>query len=116
MKGGTVTVATRTLDDLVPGETGRRLSLVKLDIEGAESLALAGARRLLAEHRPAIYCEFNDIVLRDAGSSAAELLEQFGAIGYSAAPESRSLERSLSGTVTDLLLLPNPPTPGPPGL
>lgn len=103
VKGGTMTVPTFTLDELVSDAEGR-ISLLKLDIEGAEPLALAGATRLLAEHRPAIYCEFNDIVLRDAGSSAEELLAQFATMGYFVDPGTSGNTQSVTGLVTDLLL------------
>lgn len=45
------------IDDL--GIDGR-LSLIKMDIEGAEGLALKGARQTLARHRPVILTELYD--------------------------------------------------------
>jgi len=42
---------------------GERLDLVKMDIEGAEAVALAGAQRILAEQRPTFVVEFH----RDVG-------------------------------------------------
>jgi FkbM family methyltransferase len=44
-----------TLDALLDGR--RPPDFVKIDVEGAELLVLEGATRLLAEVRPAIYCE-----------------------------------------------------------
>jgi FkbM family methyltransferase len=82
---GTVLVETRVLDDLVPRDT--RVGFVKLDVEGAESLVLDGADRIMASDRPMVFCEFNDIVLRDAGSSARELLAKFKGLGYAPAAE-----------------------------
>ena len=53
---------------------GSRLDLVKIDVEGAEGLVLAGMRRLLADARPALVVEFHDAngwdsrrILLDAG-------------------------------------------------
>ncbi len=82
---GTVSVKTRVLDDLVPHDT--RVGFVKLDVEGAESLVLDGADRIMASDRPMVFCECNDIVLRDAGSSASELLDKFKDLGYAPVAE-----------------------------
>jgi len=54
---GTVTVRTSTLDEVVKGRQAP--DLIKIDIEGAELLALAGARRLLATKRPALIVELH---------------------------------------------------------
>jgi len=58
------------LDAVFP--PGSRLDLVKIDVEGAEGLVLAGMRRLLAEARPALVVEFHDA---DAWASRAILLD-----------------------------------------
>jgi hypothetical protein len=47
---------------------GDRLDIVKMDIEGAEAVALAGARRILTEQRPAFVVEFH----RDVGWPVVE--------------------------------------------
>ncbi len=38
----------------------RHVSLVKIDVQGAESMVLAGARSVLEEHRPALFVEVDD--------------------------------------------------------
>jgi FkbM family methyltransferase len=81
----TVSVATRTLDDIVPSDT--RVGFIKLDVEGAEYLVLEGAKRIMTSDRPLVFCEFNDVVLRDAGSSSKELLDKFEGLGYKSAAE-----------------------------
>lgn len=95
----TVPVATRVLDDIVPHST--RVGFIKLDLEGAESLMLDGAKRIMTSDRPLVFCEFNDIVLRDAGSSSNELLCKFKGLGY--APAHRYPH---GDGITDLLLIP----------
>ena len=83
LTGGTLDVPTTTLDTLCrEAPRAKRLSFIKIDVEGAEPLVLAGAVKTLTTYRPWILCEFNDPVLRDAGSSPEALLDQFDALRY----------------------------------
>jgi FkbM family methyltransferase len=95
----TVPVATRVLDDIVPHST--RVGFIKLDVEGAESLILDGAKRIMTSDRPLVFCEFNDIILRDAGSSSNDLLCKFKSLDYAPAAEYPH-----GDAITDLLLIP----------
>jgi FkbM family methyltransferase len=102
---GAVEVRTWSLDDLVFRQgTGRRLALLKLDVEGYEPQVLDGAGRTLREMKPLVYCEFNDILLRDAGSSSAQLLEKFAGFGYAPLEPPPDFD----GRVVDLLLSAGP--------
>lgn len=47
-------------------------SIVKIDVEGHELEVLAGARRVLVEHRPVVICELS------TGDGAARVLEELG--------------------------------------
>ncbi|MBX6389421.1 MAG: FkbM family methyltransferase [Frankia sp.] len=61
------------------------VAIVKIDVEGHEPAVLAGARKLLAERRPALVVEWND---------PARLGELFAELGYVAAryhPDGRRL-------------------------
>ena len=78
-----------------------RLGFIKIDIEGAESLMLDGAKRIMTSDRPVVFCEFNDIHLRDAGSSSSQLLRKFEDLGYKTAHEYPQAE-----AITDRLLIP----------
>jgi len=102
-----ITVPVRSLDSLVAehGIEGR-LSLIKIDVEGYESQVLAGATDTLARFRPLLYVEFNDEILRDAGSSSMELLGRFQASGYRAVDAVGSTAARLDMRVVDLLLRP----------
>lgn len=52
--------------------TGRPIHFVKIDVEGAEGLVLAGMRRLLREQRPTVAVEFHD---EEGWTGRRELLE-----------------------------------------
>ena len=102
---GRLDVQIRRLDDLAAQvDHGRPLRLVKLDVEGFEREVLAGAEQTLRRFRPLVYCEFNDIIQRDAGTSSAELLEAFAELGYAVAPAWRRRSARLAGRNLDLLL------------
>jgi FkbM family methyltransferase len=95
-----IQVPMRSIDSLVDefGAPGA-LSFIKIDVEGYEAEVLDGARRTLARYRPRLYVEFNDIILRDRGSSSADLLGLFADVGYSP-----SMIPELTGRVVNLLL------------
>lgn len=76
-------VAAARLDDL--SELWLRPPrLVKIDVEGAELLALRGMQAGLAKHQPFVVLELTDSWLRQLGGSAAELLQLMRDLGYSA--------------------------------
>lgn len=68
------TVAMETIDNLVV-EHGLQPSFIKIDIEGSEMRALAGAKDTLNRYRPDLLLEFAPALLKAAGSSGDELLE-----------------------------------------
>lgn len=76
-------VPVRRLDGHVdPRAADKVLRLIKIDVEGYEFEVLDGCRGLLERFRPWIYCEFNDVVLRDRGKSSSELLDFLAELGY----------------------------------
>ena len=60
----------------------RSVSLVKIDVQGAEMLVLKGAKRMLDQLHPALFVEVDDRALRHFGSSAEALLEHMQRSGY----------------------------------
>jgi FkbM family methyltransferase len=61
------------LDELAAHQPLRPPDLVKLDVEGAELLVLAGMRQILETHRPMLICE-----LHSTRAAIEELLPQLG--------------------------------------
>lgn len=80
LRGGrALPVATTTLDASVDREN---LRLVKLDLEGAEAVALEGALDTLEHARPEFLIEVEDEHLRRQGSTAAALFDLFADYRY----------------------------------
>ena len=70
-------------DDLVKDSSA--ITLVKIDVEGAELQVLRGMERLLRNARPNLLLEVTDTFLRELGDSASSLLaflDQFGYVCY----------------------------------
>jgi len=59
-----------------------RVSLIKIDVEGAEMLALLGMQRLVERDRPSFIVEFTDAYLKGLGHSAPQMAEWFVSRGY----------------------------------
>lgn len=99
---GEIDVPVWRLDDLVfDAGYSQPVAFLKIDVEGFEFQVLEGAERTLREMRPLVYCEFNDVLLRDAGASSVQLLRRFADLGYF--PVGAPAE--LDGKVIDLLLV-----------
>lgn len=76
-----VLIETTRLDDALGEEEAARVSFIKMDVEGHEERALAGARRVLEKARPALMIEI-DGNLDDPQSSAGRIAGQLQALGY----------------------------------
>jgi FkbM family methyltransferase len=87
-----VEVQVTTLDEIA-GNLARTVSLVKLDVEGAELRALRGASRLLSENRPDFIIELEPEHLARQGCSVAEVQALFDAAGYVGYSITDGLER-----------------------
>ncbi len=72
-KGEHAAVEAVSLDDWCTRLKVMAIRAVKIDAEGSEAAILRGARETLERFRPALVVEVNDILLRQAGTSAAEL-------------------------------------------
>jgi FkbM family methyltransferase len=114
-----VPVALTTIDDLVGARGWPEVSLIKVDVQGAEARVLAGANQVLERSRPALFLEVDDRQLRNYGSSVCELLTTVTSKGYTihsrdgegfSQPLSPQQVLALeSNGYQDMLLLPTPP-------
>ncbi len=77
-------VDTTTLDGFAEeNELVGRIALAKIDVEGWESFVLEGARMTLSRpDAPVLIIELNDTASRVAGSSAKEVYQLLGSLGY----------------------------------
>ena len=67
------------LDDII---AGRRVDLIKIDVEGAEKTVIAGAQGILAKHKPFISIELREENLAMGGTSVSEIVSILEALGY----------------------------------
>jgi FkbM family methyltransferase len=75
-------VRTVRLDDIVLREGLSRVDIIKLDIEGAELLALKGAVGILERFRPLLLLELADGALLHQGCSSAQIWDFLRQTGY----------------------------------
>ena len=81
LDGRGLVVPTFTLDSLVDA----RVDVLKIDLEGAEGRALAGATRILETDRPVVITEFSaEMLQRISQVAAADYLSGFLDLGYDA--------------------------------
>lgn len=71
-----------TIDGLVAGRGLGPVSLIKIDVQGAELKVLRGADAVLTRDAPALFIEIDDEALRQQGASAGEVLDFLAARGY----------------------------------
>ncbi|GBL45754.1 hypothetical protein SFMTTN_1565 [Sulfuriferula multivorans] len=73
-------VPTMPLDDLA--DKIPSIKLIKIDVEGAEQLAIEGMKKLLAQHHPYLIIEITDQYLKPFGHSAQGLSNSLCSLGY----------------------------------
>ncbi len=79
-----IPVRALALDSLLEEPGLPPVSLIKIDVQGAEGRVVEGARRVIARHRPALCVEVDDAALRQQGSSCAALIQMIRGLGYRA--------------------------------
>lgn len=78
------------LDRLVEHDDRWPVSLMKIDVQGAETRVLTGAAETVRRFRPSLLVEVDDARLRKQGSSAEGLLGLLASLGYTPQHLSRS--------------------------
>jgi FkbM family methyltransferase len=76
------TVPIRRLDDVLMQLGIDKVDVIKLDIEGAEWMALRGAARTLARSRPVLILEVGQDTCRAGGYEPQQLAEWLAGLGY----------------------------------
>ncbi len=74
-------VKTRTLDE-VARESRRRITHLKIDVEGFEQQVLEGATHVLSEHRPLLTLEVHPALLAHLGASGQAVIDLVQHFGY----------------------------------
>ncbi len=70
------------IDDLVRQHEDRTVSLIKIDVQGAELRVLKGAASTLRTYRPALLVELDEKALRSQGASVEAVVEFLASYGY----------------------------------
>ncbi len=76
------TIQTNTLDAIMGGENLTQLNFIKIDVEGAESLVLAGGIKSIQKFHPVIYCEVSGQHTRKFGLSPLDSIKILLDLGY----------------------------------
>jgi FkbM family methyltransferase len=71
-----------SLDDLLAKRGWPEVSLIKIDVQGAEQRVIEGARETIARFHPALFVEVDDGALRAMDSDAESLLAGLDGLGY----------------------------------
>ena len=71
-----------TIDGLMAARGWPVVSLIKIDVDGAEVRVLRGARETLTRWHPVLFVEIFDRLLNEAGFSADMLLDEIESHGY----------------------------------
>lgn len=80
--GEGIEVAAVSIDDIVRDHHDLPLSLVKIDVQGAEMIVLAGASHTLRTQSPALFVEVDEMQLAEFGASSAILFNHLKTFGY----------------------------------
>lgn len=87
-----------TFDDVV---------FIKIDVQGYESVVIDGAEETIKKHRPYLFVEFEDHLLKEQGSSELELQAKIEALGYVVLPFQEDVPyQSYSGKCLDYVAIP----------
>jgi FkbM family methyltransferase len=99
--GWGMVVPTFSLDELLIGG----VNVMKVDVEGAEWLVVAGGRQTITESRPAVISEFScEMIPRVSGCTPRDYLDFFAALNYDFAIIDRDSHQFVSFNSPEALL------------
>lgn len=78
-----VNVKTTTLDDFLNSQIIKKVDIIKMDIEGAEILAIEGMKNTLIKHTPLLFLEFSPHLIAKLNRNPIDFLSVLREIGYS---------------------------------
>ncbi|MFW6159499.1 MAG: FkbM family methyltransferase [Planctomycetota bacterium] len=81
-----LSVQATTLTEFLAGRSPGRIDLLHMDCEGSELLVLQGARAVLEEQAPRIFCEIHRPKLARLGQSAGQVARFLVELGYDVRP------------------------------
>jgi FkbM family methyltransferase len=70
------------LDEYAVARGNPRISLIKIDVEGAELSVLRGARSVISRDRPRLIVEFNETTQSASGQSCSNIADFLRSFGY----------------------------------
>ena len=80
---------------------------IKIDVQGYESVVVDGAEETIKKHRPYLFVEFEDHLLKEQGTSDIELQAKIEALGYIVKPFQEGIPyQSYSGKCLDYVAIP----------
>jgi FkbM family methyltransferase len=80
---------------------------IKIDVQGYEGFVIDGAKETIKKHRPYLFVEFEDHLLKEQGSSELELQSKIESLGYIVKPFQEGITyQSHSGKCLDYVGIP----------
>jgi len=99
-----IKIEVKTLDS-VAHELVMPIGLIKLDVEGHEYAAIAGARETIKANKPVILFEQSDADFKDGVSQVIELLKSFGYSKFATVMPSPFMPRWITGIIRSTFTL-----------
>jgi hypothetical protein len=96
MQQGTVAA----IDEVTSLYPGRRVSVPKIDVQGAGSLVLRGAEHTIAEHHPVLFVEVFQEGLAAFGTAPGKLVSLLGQLGYK--PFTISARKAIASSASEI--------------
>jgi FkbM family methyltransferase len=105
-----------SIDTLLANNNWPNVSLIKIDVQGAEMRVLEGARKTIDRVHPAFFVEIDELALRKFDASVQDIFSFFSQSGYNAHALGKSISAPLhleeiscyleKNQYTDLLFVP----------